>query len=227
MTRIVLVGGLNNGSATDEIREAMLNHANAEDIDTFTFAEGMWLPERLRSAARGVEVFTHSAGALAVANAAATPREIHAFNPPLRRNALGLASWRTLRKTEQMFRDGRRQYGEHGSRAAREYSRASAQEMMHHPYRNMRHLGEIARFSAIRWAIANGDRGCPTDLTYTDRDRYYQPTEAEQTIARAAGISLYVIPGQHDELVLRPKTFLANYHRAVAAGEVATDRFSE
>lgn len=209
MTRIVYVGGFSGGPAGDELQAALCGLANAEDIDAFTFAEAMRRPGMVHRATLGVGVYTHSAGMMALRFT--NPERSCSFNPPLPRTVLDLTTRGTARKTRGMFSRGYSEWGREGVTAALRFSAGSAAELACHPLGNFSMLGQIATTNAFDEARHLVERGVQTELVFTSHDDYFSPNPEDIAAANDTGVRVTVLDGEHDELVLRPTTFISNY----------------
>lgn len=206
MTRAVYIGGFGNGQASaDRVAGALTDYY--DDVYPFTFSGAMRSPEQVIAAVRGVDVFTHSAGMLAIANA--NPRRIESFSPPIpttQRRLLG----RTAAKTLRMHTLGIGIQSEVDRDSVRVYDMSSFEEFARHPVGNLRHLGNIARFDAVVAATRARYDETPVALTYTNGDEYYQFSTDEEAEISQWGVVVNRIDGIHDELVIRPERTLAN-----------------
>ncbi len=204
MDRAVYIGGFGNGKKSAEgVAEALASYY--DDVDPFTFSQAMDRQNVVRRAVRGVDVFTHSAGMLAVVGA--SPSRIEAFGAPLPTSKLRLIG-RTIVKTARMHVP---RIGIHSMRdllAVNKYNLSTLAELVAHPKGNLGRLGQISRFSAVEAAIAAQQNDIPSSLTYNDGDEYFTLTAKDEAMATAAGVNITRIPGIHDELVIRPKATL-------------------
>ena len=70
----------------------------------------------------------------------------------------------------------------------------------------------ISNFNAIAFAHSASRAGLGVNLVTTDRDDYFQLSGEERDIAvREFGLTVITLPGEHDELPLRPVQTLENY----------------
>jgi hypothetical protein len=204
MKRAVYIGGFANGATSAEgVAKALTYYY--DDVDPFTFSSAMDRPDVIRRAVHGVDVFTHSAGMLAVVGF--LPGRIEAFGAPLPRSKLGLVG-RTVAKTARMHTPGVGIRSVEDIPAVTAYNLSATAELATHLKGNLGRLGQIARFSAVNIAIAAERSGIPTALTYTNGDEYFSLTAQGEAAATAIGIDVTRIPGIHDELVIRPAATL-------------------
>lgn len=209
MSRAVYIGGFGNGRmSADGVAEALTAGGYYEDADAFTFAYTMDTAE-VGHALTGADVFTHSAGLLAI-NSAYEPNSITAFNAPLpmsKRRLIG----QTVVKTAHMHMPGRGIKSAADIPAVTRYDISSVGELAFHPVANLREIGFISRANGIRYACRATFRGIPANLVYTEQDDYFQLSYEDKVVASRYHIPLTILPGEHDELVLRPDQTLANY----------------
>jgi len=200
MTRAVYIGGFGNGKKLAQgVNEALVASGSYEDADHFTFSNAITNPDKVARAVKGVDVYTHSAGILAVKDA--RPKEIVAVGAPLPTNISRLITG-TIEKSAYMA--GHALTGVEAFKAVGRYNASSLAELARHPLGNLRHLREIAGTNAIELAGVAREVGIPTRLFYNEQDIYFQPTDEQQMLARMLGVELRLIPGQHDELPLYP-----------------------
>lgn len=204
MARAVYIGGFGNGKKSAEgVAEALSDYY--DDVDLFTFSWAMDRRDAVRRAVRGVDVYTHSAGMLAVVGA--SPNRIEAFGAPLPTSKPRLVG-RTVVKTARMHTPG---IGIHSLRdvpAVNNYNLSATAELMAHPIGNLGRLSQITRFSAVEASIAAQQSGIPSSLTYNDSDEYFTLVPGDEALATVAGVGVTRIPGIHDELVIRPTATL-------------------
>lgn len=217
MNRLVYTGGLNNGPADDTLLSALLDRFNVDDVDAYTFSEWANNPELVRRAMADRLAVTNSAGFLAAVDA--HPSELVSIGAPLQ-TSVGQLLQRTNRKTLEMFRRGREQYGRDGSVAAWKYTRQSMGELATHPIANLGQLRAIARTDSIgRAGDLRRAAGIPVDLVYASNDEYFKPSTLDRDRAARTGVRVLEIENaEHDELVLRPDPFLAELIRLQANG---------
>jgi hypothetical protein len=206
MTRAVYIGGFGNGKSSAEgVADALSPYY--DDVDPFTFSSAMGNLERTRRAIHGADVFTHSAGMLAIEGT--LPSSIESFSPPLpttQRRLIG----RTATKTLRMHTAGVGIQSPADRAAVRSYERSSAAEFASHPVGNFGRLTQIAQFDAVVAALRAEYQEIPVALTYTMGDEYYQLSESEEQEVTQFGIVVNRIQGIHDELVIRPQATLRN-----------------
>jgi len=204
MKRAVYIGGFINGKQLAEgVADALTVYYDA--VDAFTFSNAMDIPNTIRRAVQGVDVFTHSAGMLALAGT--NPNRIAAFGPPLPTTPLALVG-RTVRKTVRMHTPGIGIQTRADVRAVGVYEAGAVAEVFAHPKGNFGRLGQVAAFNAVHAGIAAEQSGIPTSLVYFDGDEYFQLSAAQEAEAVGGGVHVQRIPGIHDELALRPEQTL-------------------
>ncbi|HEV2403417.1 MAG TPA: hypothetical protein VGS08_04400 [Candidatus Saccharimonadales bacterium] len=203
MSQIVYIGGFDNGQATAAAVAAALSLSHK--VRTFTFSEAIGNLDVVRKAVHGAEVVTHSAGMLVLAGT--KPEHVTAFNPPLLSSSSRLA-WQSCIKAIRMHTPGvgLRSFRDMGS--VGRFDLSAIAELIAHPVRNLGSIGTIARFDAVAEAIRLRHSGIPVTLVYTLGDEFYRLAAYEAT-ARRGGVEVVLLPGIHDELVIRPSETLA------------------
>lgn len=211
MSRAVFIGGFGNGRRGAEgVSEALRTYFAFEDVDGFTFSDANKSPGVILKAVKGVEVFTQSAGMMALRGTA--PEAIHAFSAPLPTGRARLLG-RTIVKTVRMNTPGLGIRSMADSRAAMAYGASSGAELSVHPSANLRPFltGEISRLDSLQEGIQAKKSGIFTTLICMDNDAFFTLTEEGQQRAEQAGVEVIRMPGVHDELVLRPDATVRNY----------------
>lgn len=200
VNRAVFIGGFGNGAASAErVAEALTTYY--DDADVFTFSKAMRKPDKVSKAVVGVDTFTHSAGMLALEHT--YPTSITAFNAPLPTSKKHLIG-KTLHKTARMHAPGVGIHSAEDVKSVALYDASATGELILHTVGNLRHLGRIAEFDAIASAAAANSIGISTELIYTDDDVYFQVPDHYRQLAERINVGLQMIPGEHDELALRP-----------------------
>lgn len=204
MRRAVYIGGFGNGKRSaegvaDGIAEASVGYY--DDVYPFTFSGAMDNPNIVRRATQNVDVFTHSAGMLALRGT--SPRRIEAFSAPLP-TTRGRLIRNTLLKTARMHTPGIGIRSAEDFRNVNVYNTSALAELLAHPKGNLGRLGQIACFNAVEIAIAAQQSDIPTHLTYTDGDEYFSLSDEDESRATHSGVKVKRITGIHDELVIRP-----------------------
>jgi len=200
MNRAVYIGGFGNGKKSAEgVAEALTGCY--DDVDPFTFSHAMDNQNVVRRAVLGADVFTQSAGILAIVGT--NPDRIEAFGAPLP-NTKGRLVGRTVLKTMRMHtpRAGIQSVGD--LRTISAYDLSATAELLAHPKGNLGRLGQISRFNAVEAAIAAQQSDIPTSLTYANGDEYFSLSAQAEVMAAASGVTVNRITGIHDELVIRP-----------------------
>ncbi|HET7302138.1 MAG TPA: hypothetical protein VFI74_02290 [Candidatus Saccharimonadales bacterium] len=199
--RAVYIGGFGNGKrSANKVADALTLFY--DDVARFTFSWSMIQPGLMREIMERADVFTHSAGFMAIPDDA-RPNRVEAFSPPLetsRRHLLG----RTLVKTARMhsadvIRSSR------DAKAVAAYDLSSTAELAIRPIRNLVHLGSIACFDLPGRVTEMNQAGIPVDVTYTENDEYFTVSDHTlRTLNAFSQTSARRIPGVHDQLVLHP-----------------------
>ncbi len=212
MARAVYIGGFGGNHLTaDEVARAAVDDGYYGDVDRFTFGYAMDNPDRIRRAVDGVDVITHSAGMLALRGT--MPDTIAAFNAPVPTPVSRLVS-RTFLKMARMWTPGIGIKSPRQLAEATQLTMDSMIEMGTHPKANLRYLPEITRFNGPELAADFSSWGVATDLVYTDNDTYFQMPSGVEPMLDNARVGLVRLPGEHDELVLRPERVLRAYFEA-------------
>lgn len=203
----VYIGGFGNGQkSADGVAEALADYYG--NVVPFTFSSALEFPHILRQAARKADVITHSAGMLALRGT--SPNSITAFGAPLPTSKCKLVG-RTMVKTGRMHVPGVGIRSPRDVLTVTKYNSSTMTELAVHPIANLGQLGKIACFDAVQAAIAAKKAGISSQLTYNASDEYYRLTSQDTTSAIDAGVIVKMIPGVHDELVLRPKATLQQW----------------
>ncbi len=214
MNRAVYIGGFGNGKTSAErVGEAL--GAHYADVDVFTFSEAMDKKSNdLRRASRGVtRLITHSAGLMALTDEM-SPSVVSAFNAPLPTSKTHLL-FATIKKTARMHLNliDASLIGKPEGRVkpVLAYDRSAIAELAINPFENLKHLKHIAKFDAIGFA-ANAGSDIAVELIYTSKDDYFMPDRKDVAWAAVTGVPLFMLEGQHDELVLRPNEMITYMH---------------
>ncbi len=202
------VGGFGNGRKSAETVAGALEKRLDRPVNAFTFSDWVTDPDEVGRATRNAHVFTHSAGVLALNNANFS--SAYMLNPPLPRSVGRLVVGAGL-KTARMFIPGVGMHTPADLLASAVYSASATAELAAHPIANFGQLREISKFDAIR--VATGLNNANKDvrgIAWTENDTFFAPSEADLDKLRIAGIPYQIVPGEHDEVVLRPEQFLDN-----------------
>ena len=201
MSRAVFVGGYSSGKRTvEKVGGAFQSYF--EDIDPFTFSDYIKRPQKVLRAAKGVPLFTHSAGAFSLLEAEST--SAYLINPPLPKHLSDII-FNSLVRSVQMRQSGIKEE----TQKSAELARSSVIELLFHPIANIGQLPNIFRFNAIKAAIEATERGVATELIWTTGDHLYQPPEVHKNMAEWHGVPVTTLEGQHSEVTMRPEEFLA------------------
>lgn len=214
MTRAVYIGGFGNGKGCAErVSNGLGQHY--EDVDAFTFREAMAAPDDIRKATKGVDVFTHSAGMLAIREM--QPSLIAAFNAPVGgfNTQPGLVA-RSGIKTVRMHLPGIGIKSMKDAAAVATYDLSAGAELAAHASGNLGYLGAIASFDSIQNAYEAQRDGVPVHLVHTTGDEYFPWGHQDVAYAEKSGVTAIQLAGIHDELVIRPEATLAAYYDELA-----------
>jgi len=216
MTRVVYVGGFGNGiSSAERVGEALAGFY--DEVDVFTFSQYARSSRDVYQAMRGVDLVTHSAGALSLGTVRARPESALLLNAPLP-GSIGRLLAKTVVKTVRMHTPGVGIHKPGDVGAVARYSASSVAELATHPVANLSNLRRISQFDAVGAAIAAEADHVPTRLVWTTGDAYFSPTEEDGHRAASGNVPLMVLPGEHDEVVLRPGQFLDHVLNGHASG---------
>ncbi len=207
----VYIGGFGNGrSSAKRVCESIASLPDFDEtqVKGFTFSEAMKNPEELRRESKGAQYFlTHSAGFLALARAEIKPiyLEVHAAPIPSSVSKLLL---RTLNKTVRMHLPGAGLQRPSDISRIIEWDASSIAEFSTHPSGNFRYLKHIAEFNAFEVFDDLKDH-VDGGLIYYDKDAYFKRDEVIRASEVYPDVPFRIIPGEHDELVLRPEACLS------------------
>jgi hypothetical protein len=99
MSRAVYIGGFGNGrTSADKVGYALETYY--DDVDPFTFSDYVKQREKIHLASHGVDLITHSAGALALEDFETLPRTAKLLCPPTQRG-IGRLMLSTVRKNSK------------------------------------------------------------------------------------------------------------------------------
>lgn len=208
MSKVVFVNGFGNGSSsTERVGNALGDYY--EDVEAFRFSDLIHTPEQVRKASVGANVITHSAGALALRlDSMDRMNSVLMFGPPLPQSISRLL-YRTVVKTVKMSTPGIGINSLDDLKAAGHYSASSVAELIANPIDNFARLPEIAKANAFEMADMVNEGDIPSALVWTRDDAYFQPSQSAVLSARLKGIGVMDdLPGEHDEIVLRPHQVL-------------------
>ncbi|HSW80745.1 MAG TPA: hypothetical protein VLG47_08255 [Candidatus Saccharimonadales bacterium] len=197
MNRLVLVTGFANPeSSAERVAAELACHFNYDDFDYLTLGDALIDPVSLNQITKNADVFTHSAGFIALQGS--HPAAIHAFNAPFASSRRRLAVQTYLRhRNEADLRE---------TNDPLRIDTGFAREALAHPIKHLGPFlrGAISSCSPLALAIGARDAGIAVGLAYTDRDCYSHPTDTHLLEFRARGVKVAQILGVHDELILRP-----------------------
>jgi hypothetical protein len=206
MSRVLYLGGFGNGRASVEgVGSALEKHF--EEVDVLTFSDYVKNPQVVQRASKNVHLITHSAGALAIADASISPHRADLLNPPLRSDVPRLIA-RTIVKQARMIAPGMGVHHTGDIAAVVKYSAGSLAELAAHPLANLGNLSRISRFDSVQAAIQARQEGVYSRVLWTEDDAYFKPTAENITDLHSNGIRVEIVPGEHDEVVLRPQNFV-------------------
>ncbi|HRJ91174.1 MAG TPA: hypothetical protein PLU21_03095 [Candidatus Saccharibacteria bacterium] len=207
--RCVFVGGFGSSEETVvPVAHALEQRGDYKSIEAIGFSEARKNPEIFgRMTADAAAILTHSAGVLLALDSAPNGQKIHAIAPPIRRSAIELATTRTVRKAITMHRNIDTTLRRI---AVQDYERASARELLHHPFANFSQLGRIAGFDIRDQSGFNR----PFYVGLMDQDEFFGMSEEDyQTlIGYGNNVQYFPLAGEHDELLLDPQMTLDEYY---------------
>lgn len=207
--RAVVIGGILQGeSAVEGVAEALEN-TNYKKAEPFTFSYALKNPDFIFKAMVKADAFTMSSGIIPVQGT--LPEAIVAFGAPVPTGKARLIG-RSVVKATHMHMPGRGIKSSSDVKAVARYDRSAIAEFGAHPWLNtLGSLGQISRFNSVNMAKVAVHSEIPTDLVYGQNDDYFQLTYEQITEAINNGVGYSVIPGEHDELALRPTQTLERY----------------
>lgn len=213
MTRVVYIGGFGGGrSSTDRVANALGNYY--EDVEAFRFSDLRADPDEVQRASAGADVVTHSAGALALRlDSMDRINSVLLLGPPLPQRVSRLL-WKTVVKTARMNSLGKGIHEPSDALQVINYSASTAAEVFAHPVHNLGRLSEIAATNTVDLAAMTRENRIPTTAIWTPGDAYFQPTGFElyqMELNRAKVVT--DIEGEHDEVILRPESFLEQIYK--------------
>lgn len=203
------IGGFGNGRriASRIARSETMERTFPEGVKYCTFAQAMQNPEDIQDAVKRIRnVITHSAGLLALMRAEAYPEYLEAYGAPIPLSAPKLVG-RTDVKTLRMVTPGLGIKALKDVPAVLQWNGSAIAELAVHPSANLRHLGAISKFNAFE-AVDSILGQTEAHLFYNEGDAYYRPDEVRAMSETYPGITYIMLPGEHDELALRPDATL-------------------
>lgn len=216
MSRALLVTGFGSGIRNAETIAEALSPGYFEEIDALTFSEALKNSDKVRKAAKGATAVTHSAGYMALMDSLHyrdRPKQVHALGAPLPSSAIGLV-FRSIYKSGRMLTPGVGAYSMADIVSALRFHQSVVGEMAAHSPTNLGQLGKIAGFDAVKVSIvAAREQGVDISLGYNDGDAYFQLSAEEEGRAVAGGVAVHRLPGEHDEIILRPELAAATYFK--------------
>ncbi|MEX2014348.1 MAG: hypothetical protein WD885_00230 [Candidatus Saccharimonadales bacterium] len=213
MSRGLLITGFGSGKGNAETIAEALSPSYFEEIDALTFSEAVKYPERVRKAAQGATAVTHSAGFMALKNAlvlGGRPERIHAIGAPIPSSA-AMLMLKTLHKSGRMLTPGVGAYNTADIVSALRFHQSAIGELGAHMVANFGQLGRISRFDAVQASIDTVWSGVRVDLGYNDDDAYFQLSQQAESLAVSRSVPVHRLPGEHDEIILRPELAAATY----------------
>lgn len=208
MSRAVYVGSIGNGRTSAE-KVATSLEVYYDDVDFFTFSEAIKDQDTVNRASAGVDLVTHGAGALLLDSPEADPNIAVLLCPPLPTTARELVA-SMVKKTLLMGIDGA-----NGLESMIEYSASSAFEVAVSPLANISNIARVARFNSADAAYSALLRGVDSYLFWTENDQCYGRAAADVLPLLSRRLPARILPGEHDEVVLRPDQFLPQVFRVV------------
>lgn len=208
MAHNVIVGGFASGKKQVEKVAHSLATYHDDDFEGISFREAMTDRNRLDRMTKGACVITHSAGMLAMKDM--RPASIDAIAPPVPVWAPILAA-KAIASTAELAAGSCVPWNE-----ADEVSgclRNGTEELCTHLHANMRWLGHIAAFDALKTGVAAHKAGIATGLAFMSGDVLFQPRQSEVMQARRAGLYVVTVAGAHEEFIKRPVRVFSLYEQ--------------
>lgn len=220
MAHKVLVGGFASGQRQmEKVARSLAVHYD-EDVEAISFREAMTDTIRLERMTRQAEVITHSAGMVAIKGT--SPESITAIAPPVPVWAPLLAMRAIASTTELALHSVTPWYEPDEVDGC---IRDGTAELLLHLEGNMRWMGQIALFDALKTSREAQEAGIGTGLALMSGDRLFQshPRKIEET--RRAGVTIAVVSGAHEDFIKTPHRVLRDYEQGGVMSET-TERIS-
>lgn len=212
MAHNVIVGGFASGKKQVEKVAYSLAAYHDEDFEGISFREAMTDRDRLDRITRGARVITHSAGMVAMKDM--RPKSIDAIAPPVPVWAPFLAA-RAVASTVELAAGNCIPWQEADEVGG--CLRNGTEELLVHLHGNMRWLGHIASFNALRAGVAAHEAGITAGLAFMNGDVLFQPHKKDVAWARKVGLYVVTVAGAHEEFIRRPTSVFSSYEEG---GEV-------
>jgi len=217
MNRVVFLNGFGVGEkSTEKVAKGLEKFWGS--VEAKRFSSAMDNLEEVNKMVDGADVLTLSAGHHSLYRAleeyGGKPNSVIGIGAPLPTTVPRLLL-KTVAKTARMHTPGMGISNIYDIEAAVKYDLSSTAELARHPIGNLRYLGAIARHNAIGVSISWQSAGIPSQLVYSTEDSYYKVSDNQMRNARSGRVDIVQVPGQHDELVLNPVTFINAYESAI------------
>lgn len=216
MAHKVFFGGFGSSKPQMERVALALSTYYDEDVAGISFRHAMNDRSKAERLARGADLFTHSAGMLAVKDTA--PHTITSIAPPLPTpEGLLIAHAATSGIELAAEQAARRVLLQHPDRAIDECIGELGRELSLHMYGNLKHIGRIALFNAIESGIAAKEVGIPTRLGFMKSDKLFIPNATQVTQAQRAHVPIVMLTGGHEQMLSHPYDTITEYETLRAA----------
>jgi hypothetical protein len=208
MAHNVVIGGFASGKKQVEKVARSLSVYHDADFEGISFREAMTDRDKLDRMTRGAHVITHSAGMAAMKDM--RPDSIDAIAPPVPvwapilaakaiTSTLELAAgncipWRETDEIDSCLRNG-------------------TEELCMHLHGNMRWLGQISTFNALRAGVAAKEAGITAGVAFMSGDMLFQPNQKQVVWARKAGLYVVTVAGGHEEFIRHPTRVFSSYEQ--------------
>lgn len=206
MSHNLLVGGFASSERQIEKVADVLAARQDEEFAAISFREAMSDRDRLERMALGAKVITHSAGMMAVRGT--KPESIAAIAPPVPVRAPFLAARAIASGLEFAVADARRRAED---KEVVECVEDAVSELVLHLHGNLRWLGSIAVFDALKAGVAAEEEGIRTGIAFMTKDKLFQPHARKLLWARRRGLRVVTISGVHEDFVQNPGRIMNEY----------------
>jgi hypothetical protein len=208
MTRAIYISGFCNGHKTsDRVGKSLETYY--DHVSIFTFSEMLNRLSDIESKLEHYDLITHSAGALVIDKLSVSPNKIIMLNPPLPSSIVRLIL-QGFRKTARLHIPGKGLHNLDELSTMSRFGRNSLAEFAIHPIANWGQLKNISTFNAVESALSRKQAGIAVNITWTSEDSFFKPSDADLAFASDNKIPVKIVDGEHDELIIRPVSFLKN-----------------
>lgn len=206
MSHNLLVGGFASSERQVKRVADVLAARQGEEFAAISFREAMSDRDRLERMAHGADVVTHSAGMVAIQGT--KPESITAIAPPVPVWAPLLAARAIASGLEFALTDTRRPAD---SKEVAQCVSDAGRELALHLHGNVRELGAIATFDALKAGLAAQEAGVNTGIAFMTKDKLFQPSAHRLLCARRLGLRVVSVSGTHEDFLQRPASVLNEY----------------